>query len=163
MSLIEELRPLVSLCQGCGLIPYTMELDRNKTPISYHFSFSWKNWITWWSLSTMILQIIVPFLVGRFMTDVMADIYSGEGVPITITLAGAFAALSILIQVGLCRWIVFRRFRSLRVAFNIVQNIQLNYGQYYNRHRNSITIRFIIGFTLIVSIVIGDIFLHFFR
>ena len=157
MSIIEELRPLISLFQGCGFIPYTIKLDHTKSSTFYYFSFSWKNWITWWSISTVFLQIIIPVLVGKLMMDVMMNFFSGEGVPVTITLVGAFTASSTLVELLICRWIVFWRFRSLNNAFNIVQDIQLRHGQSYFHHRSSVLLRFIIGFILIFITVILNI------
>ena len=154
MLLIEELRPLISLFQGTGFIPYTMDLDRTKiTGTYYYFSFSLKNLTTWWFAFILISQIITPLVVGRLAANTMTDIFVGEGVPVTVGLLGGFVVISGLVQLALCRWIVFQRFRSLRNAFNLVQDIQLRFGKTYHRRLSSIRKRFIAGFIFSISTV----------
>lgn len=59
MPPLEQLRPFVSLCQACGLIPYTIKYDSTNEKL-LGFSFSFGNLITWWFLLVAILQLTAP-------------------------------------------------------------------------------------------------------
>ena len=57
MSVFEQLNPFVSLCQVCGLIPYTIEYNLITNKFS-RFTFSIKHRTTWWFVGILALQLV---------------------------------------------------------------------------------------------------------
>lgn len=151
MSLIEELRPFVSFCQATGLIPFTLKRDLIKTG-SLVFSFSFKNFTTWWFIIILLLQLTFMTVMGSILPDLMSDYYIGEAIPVTIGLLGVSSIACSLATIISARWIVLRRYRSMKIALNIVQDIEYRHGLDFHK-QSSLMARFTVGAVLVMSTV----------
>lgn len=149
MSMLEQLRPFVSFCQGTGWIPFTV--SRNDTKNSFNFTFSFKNWTTRWFIVICFFQIVILFVMASSFTGAMADLFIGKEIPITISFLGLVSGVGNFITFILTRWIILRRYRSLNNAYKLIQDIQPRLEPNHYRHQSTLTVRFIVGFSLIVT------------
>lgn len=124
MSVLEQLSPLVSLCQACGFMPYTVEYDPITKSYS-KFSFSVKNRVTWWFIFTWIFQFLVyPLPYIHFTKNVLADLAFDKTMPITVSLLGAVVVCSFLLQYGIARFIVLFRYKQLRDILDTLRQVE---------------------------------------
>ena len=153
MSIFGELRPFFSLCQACGMIPYTMEYD-STTKQFKNFTFSWKSRATLWFIPMFILQILVPLAMSQLSKDIVADEIIDKQIPITVSILTGTTILFQMMELVLSRYIALRHYRRLK---NIV-TFGLKIERLLTLKRDlpskcSLTKRFIIGFSLILVLV----------
>lgn len=157
MSLLEQLLPLISLCQACGMIPFTVKYDSSTRKFS-RFSFSFRHYTSWWFyILIFVLQVSVPFLLLKVSKKLKENIAVNQvPVPFTLTMLADLTMFGAFFQLFISRWLVLRYRLRLRNVVTVIQEVEkllqkmLNYsvGQNY-----SVTKRFCIGFTtLIVSV-----------
>ena len=104
MSLIEQLRPFLSLCQASGFMPYSLECDLNTKKL-LKFGFSWSNFITWWFIFLAVLQLGLPTITILFAGDVIEKLRVDAQAPITISMLMNVTVLCYVVQLVLSRWI----------------------------------------------------------
>ena len=166
MSPLNELRPFVSFCQACGLIPFSMEVHTNRE-ISLTFKFSFKKIITWWFILIAIGQIVALYFLSQIYMETSAGQLMDEETSMTLVFLGVSTMSTIFFQMAVPRWIVIGGYRNLNNALHALQDVEERLGQISGQHlrpRSSITIRFTAGFTLILSSVRsleGKILSHF--
>ncbi|XP_045026257.1 uncharacterized protein LOC123470253 [Daphnia magna] len=153
MSVFEQLHPFVSLCQACGLIPYTMK--RNSTSGKFErFTFSVRNVSTWWFLLVFISQILV--VVGvKFLSDDLQDVlWTDRNIPITLIILSGVTSSSFLAQLLSSRWIALN-YRHLDNAVKAVQEVERLFGErFLLEHKSSIMTRFVAGFAAVMTTAI---------
>ena len=151
MSIFEQLRPFVSLCQACGMIPYTIE-DNLITNTFSRFTFSFRNFTTWWFFLLFVMDIVVMAMVEYFTVSQSFDLLRAQNVPITVTILLLVTGISYFVQIFLSRWIVLYHHR-LRKAIEAIQEVEKLFGEKFinAQSKNSITKRFVIGFILVVT------------
>lgn len=153
MSTLEQLRPFVNICQACGVFPYTMDYD----PVTQKFrgfTFSLKNFTTWWFVFLVVSQTILPFFMGRYVKDMTVVLLSDHTLPFTINLMTVVLPLSTLIQFCASRWIFFFRFNQLRKLVKIMLQIErllLPRMFYFDESKNSFSKRFILRFVMLIT------------
>ena len=162
MSVFEQLRPFVSLCQACGMIPYTIE-DNLITNKFSRFTFSFRNFTTWWFFLVLVMEIIVMAMVEYFTVSQSFDLLRAQNVPNTVTILLLVTGISYLVQIFLSRWIVLYH-HQLRKAIEAIQEVEKLFGEKFinAQNKNSITKRFVIGFILVVTLVGWKDFLNSF-
>jgi hypothetical protein len=69
MSVFEKLGPFVSLCQACGMIPYTIKRNSGTNQFE-KFTFSFKHFNTWWFFFMLVLQLSLFCAAPLFYRDV---------------------------------------------------------------------------------------------
>ncbi|KAI9565924.1 hypothetical protein GHT06_009722 [Daphnia sinensis] len=154
MSVFDQLRPFVSLCQACGMFPYTIE-ENLTTKKFVKFSFSFRNTITWWFSMIISLQVAVTVVVVYSSMQQIGNLTSDQNMPITVPILFVVNWPCFLMQMFTTRWIVFHH-RRLRNVIDTVQEVERLFGEeFITTHKSSITKRFIIGFILIITISIG--------
>ncbi|XP_057369963.1 putative gustatory receptor 28a [Daphnia carinata] len=154
MSVFDQLRPFVSLCQACGMFPYTIE-ENLTTKKFAKFSFSFRHAITWWFLMVISLQVTVSVGIIYSSMEQIGNLTSDQNMPITATILFAVNWPFYILQMFTTRWIVFH-YRRLRNVVNTVQEVERLFGEeFVVRHKSSITKIFIISFIFIVTIGIG--------
>jgi hypothetical protein len=153
MSIFEQLRPFVSLCQACGMMPFTVEqnLITNKFE---KFTFSFRHLTTWWFfLVLFVLHPALFFVWVYIFKDVPTDLLYGKDMPITINMMLHVSAIGTIVELVLSRWIVLQ-YRKLRCAIEAVQEVeQLLGNKFISQHQSSVPARFVIGFILAISVV----------
>ncbi|KAI9565951.1 hypothetical protein GHT06_009749 [Daphnia sinensis] len=157
MSVFEQLRPFVRLCQVCGLIPYTMK--RNSITGKFEqFTFSVRNVSTWWFLLVFISQISAVVVV-RFLSSYLQGALSTEGnIPTTMIFLTGVTSSAFLAQLLSSRWIALN-YRHLDNVVKAVQEIERLFGEsFLLKHKSSIMIRFIAGFAIAMTMAIGALF-----
>jgi len=149
MSVFEQLSPFVSLCQACGMIPYTIERNLATNKFA-KFTFSVKNLTTWWFFLILILQILGIVILGCYSNDLGESLSTDQKMPVTVLILFGVTQISRLAELLLSRWIVLR-FRPLRNAVKAVQEVERLFGEKFlaQHSKSSITARFIIGFILV--------------
>jgi hypothetical protein len=152
MSIFEQLRPFVSLCQACGMIPYTIE-DNLITNKFSRFTFSFNHLTTWWFF--LILLVIHPVVLivmwydPIVIKDVPSHLLMGRDMPITVTVLLTVTAISYFVELFLSRWIV-SRYRKLKNAIEAIQEVEKIFGEkFLSQHKSSIGYQIIIGFILV--------------
>lgn len=153
MSVFEQLRPFVGLCQACGMIPYTIENNSITNKFS-RFTFSLKHRTTWWFTCILAFQFVSMCLTGYYYSENGPDkLSSDRSLPITVNILFAVNSYGTFIQLLLSRWIVMR-YRRLRVVVEAVQEVERLLGEkFLAQHKSSLTTRFFIGFTIILTVV----------
>lgn len=154
MSVFDQLNPFVSLCQACGMIPYTVE--RNSTTNKFaKFTFSFKHLTTWWFFLNLVLQLAFIAVIGYYSNDLNQDFSADREMPVTVPFLFWVTQTSRMSELLLSRWIVLR-FRRLRNAVKALQEVERLFGEKFlaqHSKSSSITIRFVIGFILILAMV----------
>ena len=150
MSIFEQL--FVSLCQACGMIPYTIK-DNLITNKFSRFTFSYRNFTTWWFIFIFFLHPATMFVLF-YMSKDADDSHRGRDVPATVHILLAVTAISYIVELILSRWIV-SRYRKLRNVIETIQEVEKLLGEkFLSQHRtNSVTVQFVIGFILVVTSV----------
>jgi hypothetical protein len=152
MSVFEQLRPFVGLCQACGMIPYTIENNLITNKFS-RFTFSLKHRTTWWFTCILAFQFVSLYLAGYYSENRPDNISTDRSLPITVNVLFAVNSSGTFIQLLLSRWIVMR-YRRLQVAVEAVQEVEGLLGEkFLAQHKSSLTTRFFIGFTIILTVV----------
>lgn len=152
MSVFEQIRPFVNLCQACGMIPYAIENNLMTNKFS-RFTFSFKHRVTRWFLFILALQIAIVCFARYFSVSKQDDISTDQSLPITINILFAVNSMSSLVQLLFSRWIVLR-YRRLQTAIEAVQEVERLFGEeFIAQHKSSLTTRIIIGFILILVTV----------
>lgn len=153
MSVFEQLRPFVSLCQACGMIPFTVEQDLISKKF-VRFTFSLKHLTTWWFILLLVLQLTVS--VGLIYSSMSQTISLSIDPDLPIMMAVVFGVnwVSISSQFLISRWIV-SHYRQLRRAVEAIQEVErLFRDPFIRQHKSSVMTRFIIiGFILVVTTV----------
>lgn len=155
MSTLEQLRPFVSICQACGVFPYTMDYD----PVTQRFrgfAFSFKNFTTWWFVLLLVSQITLPFFLGNFLKDISISLLTDRTLPFVVNVMITVLTLSSFIQLGASRWIFFFRFRQLRKVVKAMLHIErLLFADTFNsvQFKNSFSKHFVIGFIMLITVV----------
>lgn len=152
MSVFEQLRPFVSLCQACGMIPFTVEQDLISKKF-VRFTFSLRHLTTWWFILLLVLQLTVS--VGLIYSSMSQTISLSIDPDLPIMMAVVFGVnwVSISSQFLISRWIV-SHYRQLRRAVEAIQEVERLFGDAFIRqHKSSVMTRFIIGFILVVMTV----------
>ncbi|XP_046640241.1 uncharacterized protein LOC124322567 [Daphnia pulicaria] len=81
---------------------------------------------------------------------------SDRSLPITVNILFAVNSYGTFIQLLLSRWIVMR-YRRLQVAVEAVQEVEGLLGEkFLAQHKSSLTTRFFIGFTIILTVTMGS-------
>ncbi len=153
MSTLEQLRPFVSLCQACGMIPYVMEYD-SITKKFVRFTFSFKYFTTWWFLFVVLLQLSTPFMLTDMMITVLKEMSNDLNLPITAIILIGVNSVGSFTQMAMCRWIGFRYCR-LRNAVKAIMNAEKLCVKPFFEHKNSIKKRLVIG-TALIFILVSD-------
>ncbi|XP_032776435.2 putative gustatory receptor 28b isoform X2 [Daphnia magna] len=157
MSVFEQLRPFVSLCQACGLIPYTME-NSLSTKKFIKFTFSLRHFTTIWFSFIFILQLATIAVVFYFSMNRVVDFLSDGTFPLTITVVFGMNWLSIMAQLLASRWISLQH-RQLQNAIEQVREVERLFGdKFIMQHKSSVMTRFILGFILVLLAVTGLFF-----
>lgn len=152
MSVFEQLRPFVGLCQACGMIPYTIENNLITNKFS-RFTFSLKHRTTWWFTCILAFQFVSICLASYFSENGPDNISTDRSLPITVNVLYAVNSSGTFIQLLLSRWIVMR-YRRLRVVVEAVQEVERLLGEkFIAQHKSSLTTRFFIGFIIILTVV----------
>jgi uncharacterized membrane protein (Fun14 family) len=149
MSVFEQLSPFVSLCQACGMIPFTIEQNQITNKFE-KFTFSFRHRTTWWFFLVMAMETVVMGVMGYVSFIQTFDMLNGQNLPITVIILLLGIAMSYFIQIILSRWIVLH-YRQLRNAIEAIQEVEKLLGEkFISQHKSSVTARFIIGFVLVV-------------
>lgn len=152
MSVFEQLRPFVSFCQACGMIPFTTEQNSITNKFT-KFNFSFRHLTTWWFFLVMIMEIVVMGMMGYFSIIPTFYLLKGRNLPITVIILLLVMPISYFAQLLLSRWIVLH-YRQLRNAIEAIQEVEKLLGEkFISQHKSSVTTRFIIGFVLVVMSV----------
>ena len=153
MSIFEQLRPFVSLCQACGMIPYTIE-DNLITNKFSRFTFSFNHLTTWWFfLILLVIHPVVLIVMWYMIKDVPIHLLMGRDMPITVTVLLTVTAISYFVELFLSRWIVSRH-RKLQHAIKAIQEVEKIFGEkFLSQHKSSIGYQIIIGFILVIIVV----------
>lgn len=149
MKPLEKLSPFVSLCQACGVIPYTMEYDAtNRKFIGFNFSF--KHLTTWWFIFILILQSVSPWILVDTSEEYLKLLSGQPNVPITMKILGDVTVACYFYQVALSRWIMLFRHRRLKRVLEAMQKLErlIQIDNEGDNLKNSFTKRFIFGFVL---------------
>jgi gustatory receptor len=152
MSVFEQLRPFVSLCQACGLIPYTIENNLNTNKFA-RFTFSFRHRTTWWFFLILILQLVVVIGI-MYLALTRVDDLAEQNMPITISILFIISWFIFLDQFFQSRWIMLH-YRKLRKAVEAVLEVERLFGEnMIAQYRTSaITTRIVMGSILIVTAV----------
>ena len=152
MSVFEQLRPFVSLCQACGLIPYTIENNLNTNKFA-RFTFSFRHRTTWWFFLILILQLVVVIGI-LYLTLTRVDDLAEQNMPITISILFIISWFIFLDQFFQSRWIMLH-YHKLRKAVEAVLEVERLFGEnMIAQYRTSaITTRIAMGSILIVTVV----------
>lgn len=153
MSVFEKLGPFISLCQACGMIPYTIKgnSDTNKFE---KFTFSFKHFNTWWFILILVLQLSLLGAAPLFYRELFDELSADRTMPITFTILTGTVSFSYLAQFLTCRWIMLRH-RPLRTAVEAVQEVERLFGEkFIAQHQSSLVKRIVVGSTLVVTTVI---------
>ncbi len=153
MSVFEKLGPFVSLCQACGMIPYTIKGNLVTNQFE-KFTFSFKHFNTWWFSFMLVLQLsffgAAPFL---FYQDLFHELLADRTVPIIFIILTGTMSFSYFVQFLTCRWIILS-YKQLRTAVEAVQDAERLFGErFIAQHQSSLITRTAIGFTLSVTTV----------
>ncbi|XP_046447321.1 uncharacterized protein LOC124196350 [Daphnia pulex] len=150
MSVFEQLRPFVSLCQACGMIPFTIEQNQITNKFE-KFTFSFRHLTTWWFFLVMVMETVVMGVMGYVSLTQSLDLLMVQNLPITVIILLLGIAISYAIQIILSRWIVLH-YRQLGNVVKIIQEVEKLFGEkFISRHPSSVTSRFVIGFILVIT------------
>lgn len=155
MSALEQLQPFFSLCQACGMIPYTIEYDSDTGKL-IEFAFSFKHFITWWFVFVSVLQLAALSVWGKPSKTILENLSTDGNTPITLIILSGVTSLGYLSQLIISRWIVLRHHGRLRMALKTAQEVEKLFEQtsrHLNVSKHLVVQRFVIGFTLILITV----------
>lgn len=157
MSVFEQLQPFVSLCQACGMIPFTIE--RNLTTGKFErFTFSLKHFATWWFSFILVFQISVVVVVGNLSGDMQDVLMSDRNIPTTLIILTGITSSAFLVQLLSSRWIPLN-YRHLRKAVEDLQKVEQLFGdKFIEEHKSSAMIQFFAGFVIVLITVSKIIF-----
>ena len=148
MSIFEKLRPFVSFCQACGMIPFTIEQNSITNKFT-RFTFSFRRFTTWWFFLVLAMETLLMVVMGYFVFQTFY-LLKGQNLPVTVIILLLVMGISYGIQIILSRWIILH-YRQLRNAVEAIQEVEKLFGEkFISQHKSSVTTRFIIGFVLVV-------------
>lgn len=152
MSVFEELKPFVSLCQACGLIPYTMK--NSASTIKFEkFTFSFRQFTTFWFSLISILQLVTIGEIVYFSMNRLVDLSSDSSVPLTVTVVFGVNWVSAMAQLLGSRWITLH-YRQLRKAVEAIQEVEKLLGdKLITQRKSSVTKRLIFGSVIVILTV----------
>nr|CAH0102348.1 unnamed protein product [Daphnia galeata] len=154
MSVFEQLRPFVSLCQACGVFPFTIEEDFTSKKF-VRFNFSFRNLTTWWFMLLFVLQLVITVGLVYLSTSQMEDLSIDSNLPITMAVVFGVNWASSISPIFISHWIVLH-YRQLRRAVEIIQDVESLFGEkFIAQHKSSVMKRFIIGFILVIATATG--------
>ena len=157
---MDQLRPFFTLCQACGMIPYSINYNFKTNVKTVRFSFSFRNFVTWWFLAILVLQLGIPCMIFVFSQMFFTDVSSDGEAPVTITVLGTSTVFCFVAQLFVARWIVLRYYKLFRhiikSAYVIERLLQVGNHQV----GNSITKRFYSALLLIAMVVSSSIIIH---
>lgn len=152
MSVFEQLRPFVSLCQACGVFPFTIEEDLTSKKF-VRFNFSFRNLTTWWFMLLFVLQLVITVGLVYLSTSQMEDLSIDSNLPITMAVVFGVNWASSISPIFISHWIVLH-YRQLRRVVEIIQDVESLFGEkFIAQHKSSVMTRFIIGFILVIATV----------
>lgn len=155
MSALNQLRPFVSFCQACGLIPFTMVYD----PINkkfLRFAFSWKSRTTWWFIFMLVSQVLLPLVTIRLGEEMIGKVKEDKQAPVTLNIFMSVTILCYLEQFILSRWLLLRHHRRLQSAVKWalkVETVLQTTGTSWSTQNSAVYQRFALGFSLIILTV----------
>ena len=153
MSVLEKLSPFISICQFCGMLPFSMEYDPT-TKAFARFSFSFRNFITWWFMLIFILQLAAPFALVNISGHLLQELSSDLSVPTMVTIVAGVTSVCFFAQFAISRWITFRHYGRLRNAVEAVQAVErILKSLSVIVCNNSVTKRVVIGIILLLAAV----------
>ena len=124
MSALEKLSPFISVCQVCGMLPFSMEYEP-ATKEFKKFAFSFRHFITWWYILIILLHLVAfPYVLGNLAGNLLRELSSDRSIPVTVSIVASVTSVGFLAQLLLCRWIVFRHYRRLRNAVEAVKAVK---------------------------------------
>ena len=124
MSALEKLSPIISVCQVCGMLPFSMEYDPATKEFT-KFAFSFRHFITWWYILIILLHLVAfPYVLGNLAGNLLRELSSDRSIPVTVSIVASVTSVGFLAQLLVCRWIVFRHYRRLRNAVEAVKAVQ---------------------------------------
>ena len=121
---MEHLRPFFTLCQACGMIPYSITYNFKTNIKAVHFSFSFKNFVTWWFSFVFILQLGFPLIMNFFSKKFLVNISPDGKAPATITILGMLTILCYVFQLLVTRWIVLRNYKRFQHVISAAYEIE---------------------------------------
>lgn len=124
MSVIDQLRPYVSLCQACGFIPYVMERD-SKTKRFVKFNFSWKYSITWWFIGLACSQLAFPLIMNQISAIMSGKSNGKEETPVTVRILMVVTFFCYVIQMIIALWIVLLQHVRLQNIVKLALRVEL--------------------------------------
>ena len=161
MSIIDILRPYVSLCQACGFIPYVMERD-SKTKRFVKFNFSWRNSITWWFIALACSQLAFSSIVNKISANMTGKSNGKEETPVTVRILMVVMFFCYVIQLIIARRIVLlqhvRLQNIVKLALRVEVLLQTTNNHPSHQISSFIHRRFVIGFCLLAISVIKSLF-----
>ena len=148
MSVFDELRPFVNLCQAVGFIPFSIETN----PVSrkfYRFTFSFKSGSVLWFLSIFSMHIFYIYLSKDMFVSQFKLLLTDNNIPLTLSIFSVFSLTSTGVQYVVSRYVVLQ-YRHLQNAVETVQNVERIFNRviFLKAPRNSIKKRLIIGIAL---------------
>ncbi len=148
MSVFEQLRPFVSLCQACGFFPYTIENNSNTKKFE-RFTFSFRHPTTWWFFLISILQLVV--IIGLvYLSWKQVDSINEQKMPITMSILFVIGWFFLIAEFLSSRRMMLH-YRKLRNAVEAVQEVERLFGEkIVVQLSTSVTTRFTIGSILII-------------
>lgn len=162
MLFFARLRPFVSFFQGCGFIPFEMEIERFA-----RFTFSFKHIVTWWFLIQFMLQLglTVEFFYSTAKIG-NALIYSYQDSSLIETLILVIVIGSHLLQFATGRLILIN-YKRLQIASEAIQDAEAILKTKTHRHTivnddNLIRKRFVLHVVFVciwVSVSLANAFL----
>lgn len=152
MSTIEKLRPFVSLCQACGMMPYTMEYD-SKTKQFKNFAFSWKSRATLWFLPVFTFQAIFPLATSNLTKDIFTDEIINAQIPTTLSILTSSTIALHVVQLVLSKYVFLRSYRRLqRIALSSLK-VEHLLKKTSRPYQSNLTKKFYVGFFSIATTV----------
>lgn len=130
---VEELRPLLRLCQFVGLTPFRIEYD-SKTGRFQRFSFSLKYPVTWW-YTLLFLSVIGSIYINWVTSPSVKLVSDGDAAdfissaPSSMSLKKAIGVISILTYgvlnlIGFGARFVYLRCSSIKKMLDYMQQVE---------------------------------------
>ena len=153
MSVLEKLSPFISICQFCGMLPFSMEYDPATKEFA-RFSFSFWHFITWWFVLIFFLQFVVPLVLISIFGNLLQEMSNDSSLPLTLSIMAGVNAVCLITQLVLCRWIVFCYYRQLRNTVEAIQAVERIFkSSSFTGYENSVSKRVAVGIILLVVAV----------
>lgn len=157
MSVFDELRPFVNLCQASGFIPFSIEADAFTKKFD-RFTFSLKSASALWFLFIFFLHLLYLYIFRDLSTEHYNQLIIDNNIPVTVSIFSLFTVLSTGFQYLVCRCIVLQ-YRHLQNAVEAVQNVERIFERtvFLEKPKHSMRNRLVIGTTFILLLVSSNI------